>query len=90
MDKGFKPTGVTKMVDETVKVRKLMAVALIGATMISFAPLMYSLSGSGPLTGAFFRMLYAMPVLWILSKYGPRKTTEVVRRGGWPSLLVSF
>ena len=56
MDKGFKPTGVTKMVDETVKVRKLMAVALIGATMISFAPLMYSLSGSGPLTGAFFRM----------------------------------
>tara|TARA_Y100001980_G_C14554672_1_gene341747 strand:- start:2298 stop:3257 length:960 start_codon:yes stop_codon:yes gene_type:complete len=86
MDKGFKPTGVTKMVDETVKVRKLMAVALIGATMISFAPLMYSLSGSGPLTGAFFRMLYAMPVLWILSKVW----TSEDKRGGAERWMAFF
>lgn len=47
--------------------RKLMSLALAGATLISFAPMMYSLSNTNPLTGAFFRMLYALPFLWLLT-----------------------
>ena len=44
-----------------------MGIALAGATAISFAPMLYAISGEGPLTGAFFRMLYAIPVLWLMS-----------------------
>ncbi len=44
-----------------------MGLALAGATLISFAPMMYSLSNTNPLTGAFFRMLYALPFLWFLT-----------------------
>ena len=44
-----------------------MGIALAGATAISFAPMLYAISGEGPLTGAFFRMLYAIPVLWFMS-----------------------
>ena len=46
-----------------------MGLALAGATLISFAPMMYSFSNASPLTGAFFRMLYALPFLWILTVF---------------------
>ena len=55
------------MMSSGYSVSGLMSIALIGATAISFAPMLYTLSGEGPLTGAFFRMLYAVPVLWLLS-----------------------
>tara|TARA_B100000686_G_scaffold342409_1_gene421522 strand:- start:634 stop:1536 length:903 start_codon:yes stop_codon:yes gene_type:complete len=40
-----------------------MLIALAGATLISFAPLLYIQSETAPLTGAFFRMVYALPLL---------------------------
>lgn len=43
------------------------AVALVGATIISFSAILYRLSEANPLTGAFFRMVYALPVLAALS-----------------------
>ncbi len=46
--------------------RRTMLIALAGATLISFAPLLYTKSETSPLTGAFFRMVYALPVLAIL------------------------
>ena len=46
--------------------RKNMLVALFGSTVISFAPLFYRYSESNPVTGAFFRMAYALPVLALL------------------------
>ena len=59
--------------------RRTMLIALAGATLISFAPLLYIQSESAPLTGAFFRMLYALPLLallvWFLKREdnrGPR------------------
>ena len=55
------------MVTGSYSVRSLMGIALAGATAISFAPMLYAISGEGPLTGAFFRMLYAIPVLWFMS-----------------------
>ncbi len=59
---------------------RTMLIALSGATMISFAPLLYIQSETSPLTGAFFRMVYAIPILailvWLLKKEDTRKRSE--------------
>ncbi|DAC26967.1 MAG TPA: EamA family transporter, partial [Candidatus Poseidoniales archaeon] len=70
------------MMTDGYSVRSLMVIALAGATAISFAPMLYTISGEGPLTGAFFRMLYAIPVLWFMSlMWGG--TDERKGRGKW-------
>ena len=56
--------------------RRIMLIALFGATLLSFAPLLYIRSNTSPVTGAFFRMLYALPILiflvWYLNRDDPR------------------
>ena len=56
--------------------KKFMIIALVGAVLISFASIIYLLSDANPLTGAFFRMFYALPllglVIWYLNKKDPR------------------
>lgn len=49
--------------------RRIMLIALAGASLISFAPLLYIQSETTPITGAFFRMVYAIPILFILVWY---------------------
>jgi len=54
-----------------------VAVALTGALAISFSGILYRVAHVSPSTGAVFRCLYALPPLWLLSrwedgKYGPR------------------
>ena len=44
-----------------------MLIALAGAVLISFSPVLYVFSGTNPATGAFYRMLYALPVLGLLA-----------------------
>ncbi|MEC7406195.1 MAG: DMT family transporter [Candidatus Thermoplasmatota archaeon] len=46
-----------------------MLIALAGAFLLSFAPLFYIQSETTPITGAFFRMAYAIPILLILVWY---------------------
>lgn len=46
--------------------RRTMLIALAGAGAISFAPLLYKLSETNPATGAFFRMAYAVPLLFLI------------------------
>ncbi|MEC7686764.1 MAG: DMT family transporter [Candidatus Thermoplasmatota archaeon] len=46
--------------------QKSMAIAMIGGVVVSFAPILYALSDANPLTGAFFRMVYALPFLFII------------------------
>ena len=68
-----------------------MGIALIGATAISFAPMLYALSGEGPLTGAFFRMLYAIPVLWLLSLlWGGTDERDGRMQNGWRLVRGSY
>jgi drug/metabolite transporter (DMT)-like permease len=43
-----------------------LAAALTGAVMISFSAIFFGLSGVSPITGAFFRVAYALPVLFLL------------------------
>ena len=47
--------------------RRTMLIALAGAVAISFSPGLYVFSGTNPSTGAFFRMLYALPALALLA-----------------------
>ena len=47
--------------------RRAMLIALTGATIISFSPVLYIYSDTNPSTGAFFRMLYALPALALLA-----------------------
>lgn len=45
--------------------------ALSGAVLISFSAISYGLSGAGPITGAFYREAYAVPVLaalWLMRR----------------------
>ena len=47
--------------------RRSMLIALTGAAAISFSPVLYVYSDTNPSTGAFFRMLYALPALALLA-----------------------
>ena len=49
--------------------RRTMLIALAGASLLSFAPFLYIQSETTPITGAFFRMIYAIPILFFLVWY---------------------
>jgi drug/metabolite transporter (DMT)-like permease len=58
-----------------------IAAALGGALAISFSGILYRVAHVSPATGAVFRCLYALPVLWPLARwedrrYGPRPTRQ--------------
>ncbi len=53
--------------------------ALAGALAISFSGIFFALSGVDPITGAFFRVAYALPVLiviWFLFRDRDRRTVQ--------------
>jgi len=62
--------------------RRTMLIALAGAVAISFSPVFYVWSGTNPSTGAFFRMLYALPALALLA-YLVRKSDTRSARTRW-------
>jgi drug/metabolite transporter (DMT)-like permease len=59
-----------------------MLIALAGAVIISFSPVFYVYSDTNPSTGAFFRMLYALPALALLA-YLVRKSDTRSSRTRW-------
>ena len=62
--------------------RRTMLIALAGAVTISFSPVLYVYSDTNPSTGAFFRMLYALPALALLA-YLVRKADTRSSRTRW-------
>ena len=62
--------------------RRTMLIALAGAVTISFSPVLYIYSDTNPSTGAFFRMLYALPALALLA-YLVRKADTRSSRTRW-------
>ena len=62
--------------------RRTMLIALAGAVAISFSPVFYIYSDTNPSTGAFFRMLYALPALALLA-YLVRKSDTRSSRTRW-------
>tara|TARA_B100000579_G_C22683226_1_gene781333 strand:- start:30 stop:941 length:912 start_codon:yes stop_codon:yes gene_type:complete len=63
---------------ESANLQKPMGIAMFGGVVVSFAPILYALSGANPLTGAFFRMAYAIPfllmIIWFRNAQDPRST----------------
>ena len=51
---------------ESANLQKSMGIAMFGGVVVSFAPILYALSDANPLTGAFFRMAYAIPFLLLI------------------------
>ena len=51
---------------DSAKLQKPMGIAMFGGVVVSFAPILYALSDANPLTGAFFRMAYAIPFLLLI------------------------
>ena len=62
--------------------RRTLLIALAGAVAISFSPVFYVYSDTNPSTGAFFRMLYALPALALLA-YLVRKSDTRSSRTRW-------
>jgi drug/metabolite transporter (DMT)-like permease len=59
---------------------------LIGAFAISFSGILYRLAEVSPATGAFFRCFWALPPLWLVTRWeerriGPRSRS--LRRAAW-------
>ena len=50
----------------TSELKRTMAIAMFGGVVVSFAPIIYAISDANPLTGAFFRMIYALPFLALI------------------------
>jgi drug/metabolite transporter (DMT)-like permease len=46
---------------------------LVGAAAIAFSAIIFRLSHTSPSTGAFFRCLWALPVLWVLARWEERR-----------------
>ena len=63
---------------ESANLQKPMGIAMFGGVVVSFAPILYALSDANPLTGAFFRMAYAIPfllmIIWFRKAQDPRST----------------
>jgi drug/metabolite transporter (DMT)-like permease len=61
---------------DSKELKKAMTIAILGGIIISFAPILYILSDANPLSGAFFRMLYALPflglIIWFRGLLDPR------------------
>jgi drug/metabolite transporter (DMT)-like permease len=51
---------------DSKELKKSMAIAMFGGVVVSFAPILYAISNANPLTGAFFRMVYALPFLVLI------------------------
>ena len=61
----------------TAAAERPVAAALAGAVAIAFSGILFRLAEVSASTGAFFRCLYALPLLWLLARledrrYGPR------------------
>ena len=57
-----------------------LVAALVGAVMISFSAIFFSLSDVGPVTGTFFRGFYALPVLAVIWWLGRGRDERSGRR----------
>jgi drug/metabolite transporter (DMT)-like permease len=74
-----------------IAAKRLALLALAGGAVgIGFAPILVRLSETGPSATAFYRVLFALPILWIwLSRETPSSTAPAPRpsRHFWPFAL---
>lgn len=67
---------------------RLAFLALIGgATGIGFAPIFVRLSETGPTATAFYRLLFALPLLWLWAGLDRPTSTSFRQPSGWRDFL---
>jgi drug/metabolite transporter (DMT)-like permease len=70
--------------------RWAFAALLTGATGIGFAPVLVRLSETGPTATAFYRLLFALPIIWLWMALAHQQRGEVQPRStrafGWLAL----
>jgi drug/metabolite transporter (DMT)-like permease len=71
--------------DRTARVA--LALLLSGAIGIAFAPIFVRLSELGPSATAFYRLLFALPALWIWQRFEARGDRLPRRPSGWADHL---
>jgi drug/metabolite transporter (DMT)-like permease len=64
--------------------------ALAGALCVSFSPLYVRLSDASPTTIAFFRAVYALPLLYLLWRVVGRSRDRRLTRHRWIALVAGF
>jgi drug/metabolite transporter (DMT)-like permease len=68
-------------------VERLALIALLcGATGIGFAPILVRLSETGPISTAFYRLFFALPVLWIWMELTKPDPARAETAGAAPQL----
>ncbi len=80
---------------DSKELKKSMAIAMFGGVVVSFAPILYVLSNANPLTGAFFRMIYALPflgfIIWFRSLDDSRSmNTRLIAIGAGLAFSLDF
>ena len=64
--------------DPIRRARLALAALLLGATAIGFAPIFVRVSDVGPVATAFYRLLFALPALWLWYSWAARRQTDQV------------
>ncbi len=66
---------MSNLTDHTSLSRRAVFVLLLGAASISLAPIFVRLSEIGPSATAFYRLFFALPVLWVWMRQDARHDT---------------
>ena len=79
--------GLKESPEDGQKARVALAILLLGALGIAFAPIFVRLSELGPTATAFHRILLALPALWLWQNMESRGARRPRRPTGWPDYL---
>jgi drug/metabolite transporter (DMT)-like permease len=72
-------------------VRRPVLTIFVGALAISFSGVLFRLSHVSPTTGAFWRCVWALPLLWFVARYEERRWgPRSLRARGWAWLAGAF
>ena len=63
--------------------RRPALTVLVGAVAISFSGILFRLSHTSPSTGAFYRCAWALPALWLITRWEDRRWGKRPMRARW-------
>jgi drug/metabolite transporter (DMT)-like permease len=70
--------------------RRPALTVLVGAVAISFSGILFRLSHTSPSTGAFFRCIWALPALWLITRWENRRWGGRPMRARWFAWLAGL
>jgi drug/metabolite transporter (DMT)-like permease len=70
--------------------RRPALTVLVGAVAISFSGILFRLSHTSPSTGAFYRCAWALPALWVITRWEERRWGKRPLRARWFAWLAGL